>query len=262
MSDRVPFDDFADVYAAWCASAAPVTDANLRFYADEYARRGTTVVELGVGDGRVAIEAARAGLDVVGVDHSTEMLARCRARFEAEGLLAHLELQRADFREFELDQPAELVSIPFHTIGALTDLDSKRACFARVHASLAPGGRLVFDHFVCDTEYGARQNGLAQLRYEFEDEATGAPVLLWTTTRYDFEHKTLRIVAWTDRLDERGVVVERRYRRVDFSWIDPQDTRTLLEEAGFEVEHLYGSFDREPFDADSRHQIWVARKPS
>ncbi len=261
MTDRVPFDDFADIYDVWCSSAAPVTDANRRFYGEEYARAGTPVVELGIGDGRVAIEAGRAGVDVTGVDSSREMLALCRERFEREGLADHLRLVEADFLEFELDEPARFVAIPFHTIGALVGLEAKRELFARIYGALAPGGKLVFDHFVCDMDYALRNNGVPALRAEYRNTRTGRETLLWIATSYDFDAQSMRIVSWTDELEDDGRVAERRYRNIDFSWIDPEDTRRLLEETGFEVETLWGSFDRTPFDESSRHQVWVARGP-
>jgi len=86
-------------------------------------------------------------------------------------------------------------------------------------------------------------------------------MLLWVTTRYNLEAQSMHIIAWTDELDEAGVVLERRYRRLSFSWLEPEQARSLLEEAGFEIKALYGDFDRSPLSAGSPEQIWVARKP-
>jgi hypothetical protein len=103
-------------------------------------------------------------------------------------------------------------------------------------------------------------HGVPVLRAEFVDRATGRDSLLWTTTLYDFDDRSMRLVTWTDRLDAGGEVVGRRYRRIDFSWLDPEEARRLLEETGFEVEHLWGTFERAPFDESSDHQVWVARR--
>ena len=260
MAKRLPFDEFADIYQVWVASASAVTDANRRFYVEEYLRAGSPVVELGIGDGRIAVEAAKEGVDVIGVDSAPKMLALCRRRFEKEGVLERLRLIEADFRDFELDEPAPFAAIPFHTIGVLTSLDAKREALCHIHEQLAPGGKLVFDHFVFNETYARQRNRTPELRAEFQSEETGRDVLLWSSVSYDFPRKQIRIVAWTDEIDAEGVALERRYRRVDFSWIDPEDTRRLLEEAEFEVEALWGSFDRTPFGEDSPHQIWVARK--
>ncbi len=72
----------------------------------------------------------------------------------------------------------------------------------------------------------------------------------------------MRIIAWTDEIDRVGVVMRRQYRRRTFSWLEPEQTRALLEDAGFEIEALYGDFDRRPFSEDSSEQIWIARRPS
>jgi len=64
-----------------------------------------------------------------------------------------------------------------------------------------------------------------------------------------------------DELDADGVVFRRQYRRLTFSWIEPEQAHALLEKVGFEIEALYGDFDRSTFTADSPEQIWVARRP-
>jgi SAM-dependent methyltransferase len=260
MHKSVEYDAFAHIYDIW-VEAAPVTKRNLPFYVEEYLRTEGLVVELGVGNGRIAIEAAKQGKPVIGVDYSAEMLKLCREQAEAASVAHLLTLIQADMRDFVLPEPAQLIAIPFHTIGHLVTLDDKRAGLRHIHGQLAPGGRLVFDHFVFDPEAARRYQGVS-LWGEYTDATTGHDLLLWVTTLYDFEVQTMRIIAWTDELDDDGAVLRRQYRRLSFSWLDPQQARALLEESGFEVEVLYGDFDRCPFGEDSPEQIWVARKPS
>ncbi len=258
MHKTVEYDAFADIYDIW-VKGAPITERNLPFYVEEYACAEGPVVELGVGNGRIAIEAARQGKAIIGVDSSAEMLKLCREQAEAAGVAHLLTLIQADFRDFVLPEPAQLIAIPFHTIGHLATLDDKRAGLRHIHGQLAPGGRLIFDHFIFNPESARRYQGVG-LRNEYTDAATGHDVLLWVTTLYDFEAQTMRIIAWTDELDDDGVVLRRQYRRLSFSWLDPEQTRALLEEAGFQVEALYGDFDRRPFDEESPEQVWVARR--
>ncbi len=258
MQTPVEYDTFADIYDIWTETAS-AAKRNLPFYVEEYLRTAGTVVELGVGNGRIAIEVARQGKHIIGVDSSAEMLKLCRERAAAAGVTHLLTLIQADFRDFALPEPAQLITIPFHTIGHLVTLDDKRAGLRHIYSQLTPGGRLVFDHFVFDPEVARRSQGVG-LRGEYTDAATGHDLLLWVTSRHDFEAQTTRIIAWTDELDEDGVVLRRQYRRLSFSWLDPQQTRALLEETGFQVEALYGDFDRRPFAADSPEQVWVARR--
>ncbi len=259
MNSTTEYDTFASIYDVWTATA-PAAERNLPFYVEACRETSGLVVELGVGDGRIAVEVAKAGRPITGVDSSTEMLHRCRARAQAAGVLNRLTLIHADFRDFTLPQPAELITIPFHTIGHLVTMEDKRAGLRHISRQLAPGGRLIFDHFVFDPE-AASHHSAVTLRAEYTNSDTGRDALLWATTRYDPAAQTMRIIAWTDEIDRVGVVVRRQYRRLTFSWLEPEQTRALLEEAGFEIEALYGDFDRSPFSEDSSEQIWIARRP-
>ena len=74
---RSEYDSFADIYSVWTDTAASAR-ANLAFYVDAYAGSDGPVVELGIGDGRIAVKAAARGCAVIGVDLSSAMLERCR----------------------------------------------------------------------------------------------------------------------------------------------------------------------------------------
>jgi predicted RNA methylase len=70
------YDPIARLYDPWSASVVE----DISFYVDEALAAGGEVVELGVGTGRIAIPTALAGVQVLGVDSSAEMLAVCAER--------------------------------------------------------------------------------------------------------------------------------------------------------------------------------------
>lgn len=253
------YDSFADIYAVWTDTAAS-TQSNLAFYVDCYLAADGPVVELGVGDGRIAVPAALRGHTIVGVDGSTAMLDRCRRRAEEAGVSDRITLHRADFRHFQLDEPAALIALPYHSLGHLVTIDDKRHALAHVFSQLRPGGRFVFDDFLMTPALVAHMRRV-QLRAEYRSPA-GAETLLWVTSLVDEAAQTIRVVTWEDELDAGGALARRRYRRLSLSWLDPSQARRLLEEAGFVVEACFGDFDRTPFSADTAHeQIWMARRP-
>jgi hypothetical protein len=43
------------------------------------------------------------------------------------------------------------------------------------------------------------------------------------------------------------------------AWLSAEEWRALLEQAGFEVEALYGWFDRRPYSG-GEDQVWIARQ--
>jgi SAM-dependent methyltransferase len=253
----VPYDDFADIYDAWCESA-PITAKNRGFYIRKLVESPGPVVELGVGNGRICVEVARSGRPIVGVDSSTAILDLCRKRARDAGCEGSLTLLHADFRDFALPAPADLVVLPFHSIGHLLTDDDKLRAMRQVRSQLRDGGRFVFDHFLFDPKFV--QGGVPHLRAELADAQTGRDRLLWEASTHDMEQKRIRIVVWTDELDSSGFVTSRRYRRIHLSWMTPGESRRLLEEAGFGIETVYGDFDETPLTETSTHQIWVARR--
>jgi len=253
------YDRFSDIYTVWTETAAS-TQANLAFYVDAYQAAEGPVVELGVGDGRIAVQAAACGVNIVGVDLSSAMLERCRQNAERAWVLDRLTLIQADFRHFELPQPAGLIALPYHSLGHLLSLDDKREAIAHVFSQLRPGGLFIFDDFLMTPALIDHMRRV-QLRAEYTS-AAGVDTLLWVTSLVNEASQSIRVVTWEDEADGDGVLVSRRYRRLSLSWLEPAQARSLLADAGFAVEACYGDFNRTPFAPDTAHeQVWVARRP-
>jgi SAM-dependent methyltransferase len=251
-------DRYSEIYDRWVESA-PVCARHADFYVPLYRECAGTAVELGVGNGRLIIEAARRGKEMTGVDLSPAMLALCRRRAEEAGVSALLDLIEGDFRDFRLRTPAALVTIPFHSLGHLETRDDQRAALRHIRTQLAPGGRLVLDHFVLDRTLAEKNDGVQNLR-DIRREPDGALSVLWVASRFDFVAQRIRVIATEEVAGADGVVRERRLLELGLAWIDPAELRALLEETGYEVEALFGGFDRSPFDEASRTQVWVARR--
>lgn len=252
------YERFADIYAVWTATAASAR-ANQSFYIDAYLATTGPVVELGVGDGRIAVDAAVRGRSIIGVDLSPAMLRQCRERAAAAGVLDRLTLLEADFRTFQLSEPAALIALPYHSLGHLTTLDAKRDALRHIHGQLAPGGQFVFDDFLMTP---ARLDFMRQVQLRADTPAAdGHRALLWVTSLVDEAAQTLRVVTWEDLVDADGVMTRRTYRTLSLSWLTVEQAAALLAEAGFVVEARFGDFDRTPFAPDAAHeQIWITRK--
>lgn len=254
------YDRFSDIYDVWTDTAAS-TRANLAFYVDAYLSADGPVVELGVGDGRIAVEAAGRGRAITGVDLSSAMLDHCRRRASAAGVLDRLTLLQSDFRSFQLDAPAGLIALPYHSLGHLQTLDDKREAMAHVYTQLRPGGCFIFDDFLMTPALMDHMRRV-QLRAAYRS-AAGLDTLLWVTSLVDEAARRISVVTWEDEADVEGLLVRRRYRRLSLSWIDPSEARALLTGVGFHVEACFGDFARTPFVPGTAHeQVWVARRPT
>src|SRR4051812_11486753 len=105
-------EEFAERYDEWSRN---MTD-DVQFYVD-LAREAPegALVELAVGDGRVAIPVAEGtGRSVIGIDTSPTMLRRAHERARRAGV--ELDLREGDMSHLDLDEPAALVYCPFRSL--------------------------------------------------------------------------------------------------------------------------------------------------
>ncbi len=112
---------------------------DVQFYVALAQEADGPLVELAIGNGRVAIPVVRAtGRRVFGIDSSPAMLEQARANAVAAGV--ELDLREGDMRDLELSEPAALIYCPFRALLHLPTWADRRRTFERVAASLLPGG--------------------------------------------------------------------------------------------------------------------------
>lgn len=95
-----------------------------------------SVLDAGCGTGRVAIELARRGLDVVGVDLDPAMLDTAREK------APHVEWHMGDLTEVQLGKTFDLVALPGNVMIFLVPHTEARV-LSNLTAHLRPAGRLV-----------------------------------------------------------------------------------------------------------------------
>jgi SAM-dependent methyltransferase len=101
------------------------------------AHRGP-IVDIACGTGRVALDLARRGREVIAVDTEADLLEALRAR--AAGLqLCTIE---ADARELVLAEPVTLIIVPMQSVQLFDGAPGRAAFLRRAKAALAPGGTL------------------------------------------------------------------------------------------------------------------------
>ncbi len=227
------YEAFAPVYDEW---SAHLTE-DVPWYVELAREADGPVVELAVGNGRVAVPVAQAtGRVVIGVDSSPAMLAGARERAAAAGV--ELDLREDDMRDLELDEPAALIYCPFRSLLHLPTWAERRRVFERVAASLQPGGRFAWNAFVFNPHVAARNDGVREVQNGIGHVVHHHP-----------HDNRLDIV-----LDDGG--------GTSLWWVTRSEWEGLIEVAGLEVEALYGWFDGTVFEEGAREFVWVARKPS
>jgi len=99
-----------------------------------------SILDLGAGAGRVALDLARAGHDVTALDVDPVLLAALRERAEAAGLA--VETVQADARDFALERRFAIVLAPMQTIQLLGGPEGRAGLLRSALGALHPGGLL------------------------------------------------------------------------------------------------------------------------
>lgn len=214
------------------------------------------VLELGCGTGRIAMPIARAGVALVGIDRSSEMLAHARRRVRRSRYGRHVSLVRGDIRHLPFpDASFGLVMAPYGILQSLLrerDLGQTLDAVARV---LAPGGTFGLE-LVADLPSWDEYERHTSLRGS--RGASGARVTLVESVRQDRQRGlTLFDQEFVER---RGRVTRRKTFTLAFRTLSiPQMTRRLRR-AGLEVTSMLGDYQGGPWDARAEAWILLARK--
>jgi SAM-dependent methyltransferase len=226
------YDAFAPVYDAW---SGHMTD-DVAFYVSLAAEARGPVVELAVGNGRIAVPIAeRTGRRVIGIDLSEAMLAGAAERAARAGV--ELDLRQGDMRDLQLDEPTDLVICPFRSLLHLPTRADRLRVLERVREALVPGGRFAWNAFVFDPAIAAEIGGTWREQGGVRHRVD-----------YDFDERRIDLTL------EGGATVP-------IWWVGVDEWDALVAEAGLAVEARYGTFDRDPLDETSREAVYVVRRP-
>lgn len=228
------------------------------------------VLELGCGTGRVSLPLARAGIDLVGIDRSAEMLARLRLRVlrtryhgqartrsrtprAGQGVVTRvgrLRAIRGDIRHLPFAPGAfPTVLAPYGILQSLLrdrDLTATLDAVARV---LAPGGTFGVD-LVPDVPNWREYSERVQHRGK---AAGGVHLTLVESVR---QNRARRLTTFEQRYIVRrgGRTAEHRFE-LTFRTLTVQQMSRRLERAGFAIETVLGDYQGRPWDA--RADVWI-----
>ena len=239
--------------------------ADVPFFVGAAKESGGPVLEIGCGTGRILIPVARAGCEITGLDLSEPMLAICREKLfrEPADVQARAKIVAGDMRKFELGQSFRLVIAPFRCFLHLLEVKDQLDCLAAVHRHLSPGGRFILDVF--DPSLETLTDKKYRQEYGDEPEFTmpdGRRVQRRSrNAAYDSAHQIVDSeliynITYPDGRAER--LVDSFPVRCIFRY----EAEHLLARSGFELEAVYGGYDKSPFGAKVPGElICVARKP-
>ena len=257
--DNIP--DFGLLYDSVPLYAAR---PDVSFYVAEATAAAGAVLEVGCGTGRILLPIARAGAPIVGIDPSSGMLARCRAKLAAEpaDVRERVALHQLDIREADLGNTFQLVIAPFRVFQHIVTITEQLRFLEAVRRHLAPGGQFAFDVFNPSFPRLASVDGS-----ELED----TPEQSLPDGRTMRRSARVTRVRWVEQISEmeliyyvaprQGAVPARYVQAFEMRWYLAAELQHLLARAGFRVREMYGDFARGRLADGSPEIIVIAERP-
>jgi len=229
---------------------------DLEFYKELALQSGRNALELGVGTAQVAIPLAKAGIRVVGIDNSDFMLKEARMKLakESKTVRENVILKMADMRNFELKQSFSFVFIPASTFDHCVTVKDRIKCLTCVRRHLEDDGRFVFD-----VEQMGSDKPSASWWIDRKDVGNNEMVVRSIFTRRDHEKRICNLDLFFD-VYKNGKLTERYHEFGEVAILSKEELTDLLEELGFEIETIYGDFDKSPHKPDSPKTILITMK--
>ncbi len=203
--------------------------------------RGGPALELAIGTGRIALPLAATGIRVDGVDFSSAMVSKLRAKPGGETLSVII----GDFADVPVEGTYRLIFVVFNTLFNLLTQDDQVRCFENVAKHLADDGLFVVEAFEPSFLYRLRDNQYV------DAEQIGVGHVTLDVGRHD---------PVAQRLDESHVMISENGVRVApivarYAW--PSELDLMARIAGLRLKERWSNWEREPFTVMSRNHISV-----
>jgi SAM-dependent methyltransferase len=218
------------------------------------------VLELGCGTGRLLIPLARVGHIVTGLDSSRVMLAEAERKITTirDESQNRINLVEADMIQFELNTIFNFAIYGHNTFMhvAKKDVESALQCLRR---HLSSGSPLLID---VDNPNEVADPEIDHLLV-FERSLTfpqSKDILVQTASSWVDPEEQVRQTTWIfDRSPAGGGSVTRNVVESSFHYYFPHQIELAMNSTGFELQNLYGDYDRSPYKSQSQRMLVIGK---
>lgn len=217
----------------------PDTDAAVEFLANLCPESGT-VLELGVGTGRIAIPLGERGFKVFGIDASEAMLEELKRR-DSGGLVA---AELGDYTEVGTGRQYDLITVLLNTFYTTVTKEQQISLLKLVREQLSPGGKFVVEAFD-PAAYHAMREPQTSVRHLGEESVMIDTLVVDRSQQIMLASHTI--------LDGGKPHITRHVVRYVF----PMELDLLGELAGLRQVDRFEHWDRSPYHASSSRYITI-----
>lgn len=203
--------------------------------------RGGSALELGIGDGRVAVPLSERGVRVEGIDNSDSMLKLLAKRTDL------IKAWNGDMANFRSEQRYNLVYCAYHTFPFLVTREAQISCLRSATEALHDQGTLVLELPV--PAMGDFVGGQKTTTTLVDHENTFV-----TADIHDpVNQNVVSTLLWFSGTSVRSLPYRIRY-------VYPQELDTMAECVGLKLAERWGNWTRGEFTERSKRHISVYRR--
>ncbi|PWW03186.1 methyltransferase family protein [Paenibacillus cellulosilyticus] len=203
----------------------------------------STILDLGCGQGRIAVPLAKLGYKIFGYDASAVLLEEAHKR--AIDAKVDINYELVDMRVMDQFESFDAIINIGTAFGYVPEESDDCAIIKNIYRALKPGGI-----FILDTEN--RDNKIRNFIETYDSSMNGTVI----NTERNFDASTGR---WEERMKWQAGG-EERTATLNVRLYAATELKRMMTEAGFQLIDMYGSLYRERLDLSSTRLVIVAKK--
>ena len=225
-------------------------EGDKEFYVQEALKSGGgPVLEIGCGTGRILLPIKEAGVDIMGLDNSGDMLNILKSRKGGD----KIRLIEGDMRIFSLGEKFSLILIPYNAFLYNLTIKDQIQTLRNIRKHLLPHGRLIINIFD-PAQNLSWIDGVPHFQQEFIHPSTGNKVVVWYSGEIHPNNQELKSYFIFKELDKDSRVAKEIYCPFHVKYIYRYEMSHLLSLCSYKVLNYYGDFYRSP---TGKEQVWI-----
>jgi cyclopropane fatty-acyl-phospholipid synthase-like methyltransferase len=232
-------------------------DEDVNLYINFAELCGGPLLELACGSGRLLVPLACEGYELTGVDNSRSMLNLAQHALEQAGVADQCTLIQENIHTMRLGQQFRLAFIALGSFGHVSTRQEQRQSLAVVRYHLTVGSKFILDISNADVRYMEQLSG--QVLHQGTWKRENGTVLSHFVSPASSPTKHLLELTHFYEEHRQGEAVQRTVITTHLYLFEKNEVELLLEEAGFEINDVFGDYELSPFEHESPRMIFIAQ---